>query len=177
MKRPTARAPRSGEAIRSPFRAPATIQAIQVSIVYNSRSVRSGIVVPVYLGICLLVLLAVGTQLGTELFPQVDSGEFVLRFRAPPGSNFEITRDSPCVRCRLSKKKQAVQAASIFPWASPASKPPPTRMHNLILFMRRPTTTHRLERLASASSSINFAKAPHRTSRKNQTLTRRSIGT
>jgi multidrug efflux pump subunit AcrB len=33
-----------------------------------------------------------GTRLGTELFPQVDSGEFVVRFRAPPGSDFEITR-------------------------------------------------------------------------------------
>ena len=33
-----------------------------------------------------------GLQVGSELFPQIDSGEFVLRFRPPPGSNFELTR-------------------------------------------------------------------------------------
>ena len=50
------------------------------------------IVVPGYLTICGLVLWLVGLQLGRELFPQVDSGEFVLRFRPPAGSNFELTR-------------------------------------------------------------------------------------
>ena len=29
---------------------------------------------------------------GPELFPQADLGQFVIRFRAPPGSDFEITR-------------------------------------------------------------------------------------
>lgn len=31
-------------------------------------------------------------MLGQELFPKIDSGQFVLRFRPPPGTNFEITR-------------------------------------------------------------------------------------
>ena len=39
-----------------------------------------------------------GTQLGTELFPQVDSGKFVLRFRTPPGTNYELTRQA-WLRC------------------------------------------------------------------------------
>ena len=50
------------------------------------------VVVPAYLAACALVLWQLGLQVGTELFPQVDSGQFVLRFRPPPGSNFELTR-------------------------------------------------------------------------------------
>ena len=45
------------------------------------------VVVPAYLGACALVLWQLGLQVGTELFPQVDSGRFVLRFRPPPGSS------------------------------------------------------------------------------------------
>src|SRR5262249_22879309 len=51
-----------------------------------------------YLGGCALVLGIMGLQVGTELFPQVDSGQFVLRFRPPPGSNFELTRQM-AVKC------------------------------------------------------------------------------
>src|SRR5262249_27176699 len=50
------------------------------------------LVVPAYVVVCAALLWVLGTRLGTELFPQVDSGEFVIRFRAPPGSDFEITR-------------------------------------------------------------------------------------
>src|SRR5207302_4528061 len=39
------------------------------------------LVVPGYLAACGLILWGLGLQLGTELFPQIDSGEFVLRFR------------------------------------------------------------------------------------------------
>ena len=39
---------------------------------------------PAYLTGCVLILWLVGRQVGTELFPQVDSGQFVLRFRRPP---------------------------------------------------------------------------------------------
>ena len=44
---------------------------------------RRWLVVPTYLVGCGLLLWLVGRQVGTELFPQVDSGQFVLRFRAP----------------------------------------------------------------------------------------------
>ena len=50
------------------------------------------LVVPAYVVLCAAVLVGLGPQLGTELFPQVDSGEFVVRFRAPPGSEL---RDHP----------------------------------------------------------------------------------
>src|SRR5262249_12293226 len=37
--------------------------------------------VPLYLGACGVVLWGLGMQVGNELFPQIDAGEFVLRFR------------------------------------------------------------------------------------------------
>ncbi|HEX3659691.1 MAG TPA: efflux RND transporter permease subunit [Pirellulales bacterium] len=45
-----------------------------------------------YFVACALVLALASWQLGTDLFPSIDSGEFILRFRAPPGTNFELTR-------------------------------------------------------------------------------------
>ena len=50
------------------------------------------ITVPAYLAGCGLILWFVGRELGNELFPQVNSGQFVIRFRAPPGSQYELTR-------------------------------------------------------------------------------------
>ena len=50
------------------------------------------VVVLSYAGVCVLILWLLGTRLGQELFPQVDSGQFVLRFRPPPGTNYELTR-------------------------------------------------------------------------------------
>ena len=60
-------------------------------IVYETIRFR-WIVVPAYLVACGLLLWLVGRQVGTELFPQVDSGQFVIRFRSPPGSEYELTR-------------------------------------------------------------------------------------
>ncbi|HEX4147909.1 MAG TPA: efflux RND transporter permease subunit, partial [Pirellulales bacterium] len=48
--------------------------------------------VSVYFIASILILVLAALELGTDLFPPIDSGEFVLRFRAPPGSNFELTR-------------------------------------------------------------------------------------
>ncbi len=50
------------------------------------------LVVPLYLVACGLVLWQVGMRTGTELFPQINSPDFVLRYRPPRGSNYEITR-------------------------------------------------------------------------------------
>ena len=56
------------------------------------------LVVLVYLVACGLVLGVLGLQVGTEFFPQIDSGEFVLRFRPPrvelradPGNGGEVS--------------------------------------------------------------------------------------
>jgi multidrug efflux pump subunit AcrB len=53
-------------------------------------------VVSIYLVACGLLIWLVGRKVGTELFPAVDAGQFVLRFRAPPGSEYDLTR-----RCAL----------------------------------------------------------------------------
>ena len=62
--------------------------------------------VPIYLGACGLVLWMLGMQVGTELFPQIDSGQFVLRFRPPPGSNFELTRQM-AIKCLEEIEREA----------------------------------------------------------------------
>lgn len=45
-----------------------------------------------YLLVSGAVLGLLGPRLETELFPQVDSGEFVFRIKAPPGTHDKITR-------------------------------------------------------------------------------------
>ncbi len=65
-----------------------------IRIVARAVRLQCWIVAPAYLELCVLVLVFMqGLQVGTELFPQVDSGQFVLRLRSPPGSNFELTRE------------------------------------------------------------------------------------
>ncbi len=49
------------------------------------------ILVPAYLGGAGLVLVGLGPFLGSELFPQSDSGQFAIRFRAPSGTQVGIT--------------------------------------------------------------------------------------
>jgi multidrug efflux pump subunit AcrB len=49
------------------------------------------IVVPAYLAASLLLTVAIGRQLGVEIFPSADVGEFRLRFRAPDGTHFDTT--------------------------------------------------------------------------------------
>ena len=49
------------------------------------------LVVPAYLAAAGVVLVAVGRPLGTEIFPQVDAGQFQFRLRAPVGTRIEQT--------------------------------------------------------------------------------------
>src|SRR5258708_30328303 len=49
------------------------------------------IVVSLYVASALLVIVLVGPYLGREIFPQVSSGQLLLRFRAPIGSRVEAT--------------------------------------------------------------------------------------
>ena len=95
------------------------------------------IVTPVYLGTCALVLVVVGLQLGTELFPQVDSGEFVLRFRAPPGTNFELTRQM-WVRCLKVIDEEAGAGHVHISMGFAGQQAPNYGVNNMILFMRGP---------------------------------------
>jgi multidrug efflux pump subunit AcrB len=48
-------------------------------------------VVPAYLGGTFALIALIGPFLGREIFPQADSGQFALRFRAPSGTQVAIT--------------------------------------------------------------------------------------
>ncbi len=50
------------------------------------------VVVLAYLIATSAVVVAVGSQLGRELFPRVDTGQFQLRVRPPEGTHYELTR-------------------------------------------------------------------------------------
>jgi multidrug efflux pump subunit AcrB len=95
------------------------------------------LLVPCYLLLSTLLLWILGTRLGTELFPQVDSGEFVLRFRAPPGSNFEITRQIWAKALQVIQEEARPENVDIsMGFAGQVS--PVFSINNLILFMRGP---------------------------------------
>jgi multidrug efflux pump subunit AcrB len=95
------------------------------------------LVVTGYLAVCGLVLVLVGLRLGTELFPQVDSGQFVLRFRPPPGSNFDLTREL-AVKCLTEIAHEAKPENVKISMGFAGQLAPNFGMDNIILFMRGP---------------------------------------
>jgi len=87
--------------------------------------------------ICAALLWVLGTRLGTELFPQVDSGQFVIRFRAPPGSDFEITRQVWAKALQVIEEEAGAENVDVsMGFAGQVS--PLYSVNNLILFMRGP---------------------------------------
>jgi multidrug efflux pump subunit AcrB len=95
------------------------------------------LIVPVYLIACLLVLWVIGLRLGKELFPQVDSGEFVLRFRPPAGSNFELTRQM-AVKCLEEIEREAKVESVKISMGFVGQVAPNFGIDNMLLFMRGP---------------------------------------
>ena len=95
------------------------------------------LVVPGYLAACGLILWLVGLRLGTELFPQIDSGEFVLRFRPPPGSNFELTREM-AVKCLEEIEGEAKTENIKITMGFVGQVAPNFGIDNMVLFMRGP---------------------------------------
>jgi multidrug efflux pump subunit AcrB len=49
------------------------------------------LVIPVYLFICVALIWMLGRQVGGDIFPQTDSGQFAMRVRAPSGASVERT--------------------------------------------------------------------------------------
>src|SRR5947209_18560257 len=95
------------------------------------------LLVPVYLAACGLILWLLGVQIGTELFPQIDSGQFVLRFRPPPGSNFELTRQM-AVKCLEEIEKEAKPENIEISMGYVGQVAPNFGIDNMVLFMRGP---------------------------------------
>ena len=86
---------------------------------------------------CGLILWVLGLQVGTELFPQIDSGEFVLRFRPPPGSNFELTRQM-AVKCLEEIEREAKPENIEITMGFVGQVAPNFGIDNMVLFMRGP---------------------------------------
>ncbi len=95
------------------------------------------LIVPAYLAGCALILGLLGIQVGTELFPQVDSGQFVLRFRPPPGSNFELTRQM-AVQCLEEIEREAKPENIAITMGYVGQVAPNFGIDNMVLFMRGP---------------------------------------
>jgi multidrug efflux pump subunit AcrB len=95
------------------------------------------LVVLVYLAACGLVIGLLGLQIGNELFPQIDSGEFVLRFRPPPGSNFELTRQM-AVKCLEEIEREAKPENIQITMGFVGQVAPNFGIDNMVLFMRGP---------------------------------------
>jgi multidrug efflux pump subunit AcrB len=90
-----------------------------------------------YLAGCLLILVFVGMELGRELFPVTDMGQFVLRFRMPPGTNYQLTREA-WIRC-LQTIEEEVGAENVeISMGFAGQQAPNYAMNNMILFMRGP---------------------------------------
>jgi multidrug efflux pump subunit AcrB len=95
------------------------------------------LMVPAYVVVCLALLVGLGTQLGTELFPQVDSGEFVLQFRAPHGSNFEITRQVATKALQVIQEEAGAGNVAVS-MGFAGQQPPVFSVNYLILFTPGP---------------------------------------
>ncbi|MBV9124945.1 MAG: efflux RND transporter permease subunit, partial [Planctomycetes bacterium] len=63
------------------------------------------LLVPAYLGAAGLLIWLVGGQLGREIFPPVDTGQFQLRLRAPTGTRIEVTEQLTQQALEAIKKK------------------------------------------------------------------------
>jgi multidrug efflux pump subunit AcrB len=107
------------------------------------------IVVPGYLVACGLLFWGVGRQVGTELFPQVDSGQFVIRYRAPPGSDYELTRKLALKMLDVIDHETEHQVAISMGYVGLAATN--TATNNMLLFMRGPDDGQMRVRLAEGS--------------------------
>ena len=95
------------------------------------------VVVPVYLVACGLVIGLIGLQVGTELFPQIDAGEFVLRFRPPAGSSYELTREMG-IKCLQEIEHEAGTDNISITMGFVGQVAPNFGIDNMVLFMRGP---------------------------------------
>ncbi len=95
------------------------------------------LVVPSYLAACGLILGFIGLEVGTELFPQVDAGEFVLRFRPPAGSSYELTREMG-MRCLQEIEREAGTGKIEISLGFVGQVAPNFGIDNMVLFMRGP---------------------------------------
>ena len=79
-----------------------------------------------YLAGAALILFAVTPRLGLELFPEVDSGQFQLRMRAPTGTRVERTEEDALKMLDIVKRTvgaENVEISTAFTGVQPSSYP------------------------------------------------------
>jgi multidrug efflux pump subunit AcrB len=94
-------------------------------------------VVLTYLAGCGLILGVLGLEVGRELFPQIDAGEFVLRFRPPAGSSYELTREMG-IKCLQEIEQEAGTDNISITMGFVGQVAPNFGIDNMVLFMRGP---------------------------------------
>ncbi|HWA97427.1 MAG TPA: efflux RND transporter permease subunit [Pirellulales bacterium] len=95
------------------------------------------VVLSVYLVASGVVIGVLGLELGAEIFPQIDSGEFVLRFRPPPGSNYKLTREM-ALKCLDEIAREAKPENIAISMGFAGQVAPNFGMDTIVLFMRGP---------------------------------------
>ncbi len=65
----------------------------------------------VYIAVSVLAIWLVGRQLGVEIFPATDSGQFQIRLRAPDGTRFEKTEEYATQALRIIDEESGKQVA------------------------------------------------------------------
>jgi len=110
---------------------------------------RCWVAVPGYFLACGLLFWLVGSQVGKELFPQVDSGQFVIRFRAPPGSEYELTRKLAIKMLEVIDQETQHHVAISMGYVGMAATN--TATNNMLLFMRGPDDGQIRVRLSEGS--------------------------
>jgi multidrug efflux pump subunit AcrB len=104
-----------------------------VKVVERTVHYRWG-VAGVYLAACVAMIWLVGRQVSTELFPEVDSGQFVLRFRAPPGSEYDLTRQCAKKILEVIDEESGGNLGTSIGYTGLGSTN--TATNNILLFMR-----------------------------------------
>jgi multidrug efflux pump subunit AcrB len=111
------------------------------------------IFVPAYFAVSLGVLAVLLLVLGRELFPEVNQGQFVLRFHMPPGTKYQLTRQA-WVEC-LRVIEDEVGAGNVkISMGFAGQQAPDYAMNNMVLFMTGPDDGQMRVQLQGGSLSV-----------------------
>jgi multidrug efflux pump subunit AcrB len=71
------------------------------------------VLLPAYFVVAVAVIVLAGSQVGREIFPRVDAGQFQLRLRAPTGTRIERTEEIAVQALEVIKQKVGPENVSI----------------------------------------------------------------
>ena len=93
--------------------------------------------------------------MSTELFPEVDSGQFVLRFRAPPGTEYDLTRQCALKILDIIDEESHGNLETSIGYVGLNSTN--TATNNILLFMRATDDGELRVRLRPDSGGVSLA--------------------